>query len=642
MAAFQFPDPAVQTTVTNPITGSTYQWKEPPGKWVVTVKMRDVGDIIWEGDNPPNPIGDYKLWYSTDTLELYFHYCDAAGTCAWVPTSAPITMLESLEADVQLALAKAGVAEAAANANVNTIAILDQALTEVENSLGKVTLEEVLTNGNAADKEIILTNGTNDALRLSPEEARIMVGGIGEDVVPRLELRHQTGIQDTSIVKLELDEDGERFDIECDEKVNNIHFRFEEEDKLILNKEGDAEFSGKVKVQPGTSNNEVATYGQLATISEELQQLAPSFERGSWTWTDNENPGPGQYTTIREADDANLAACTTTWQDCLVDAGDDLVAKTQCQRDYDSCLDQYKAGPNPDFSKTQQIKFNATDSQGTEHTFDTAEVGQLIDIFNDSDADFLSGEITAKSGTTFTITRVSSKGSASGLGRIKIFTIDDNVEITNYVRKTGDTMTGSLNITPSKNDTGLYLRAAEGTETSKHLVRIANSRNNYVFYAEESGTLAGMNGMAPSQPRHLVNKKYVDDAIAAALSEPEPAPAHLAWKFDGSTSTSGPAAGYFKRDSNSIFRFSFKTANGLNLSNGLIDDTRARERDLDMTIWEKSGNSDWKMRAHYHIKRWRWNYRSGGIDHFEMHQASGYGYAPSTGHTYYVTIGGWF
>ena len=97
MAAFQFPDPAVQTTVTNPITGSTYQWKEPPGKWVVTVKMRDVGDIIWEGDNPPSPIGDYKLWYSTDTLELYFYYCDANGVCAWIPTSVPITMLEDLD-----------------------------------------------------------------------------------------------------------------------------------------------------------------------------------------------------------------------------------------------------------------------------------------------------------------------------------------------------------------------------------------------------------------------------------------------------------------------------------------------------------------------------------------------------------------
>ena len=97
MAAFNFPDPTVQQTVVNPITGSTYQWKEPPGKWVLTVSVRDVSDIIWEGDNPPNPIGDYKLWYSTDTLELYFYYCDALmDVCAWLPTSVPITALEEL------------------------------------------------------------------------------------------------------------------------------------------------------------------------------------------------------------------------------------------------------------------------------------------------------------------------------------------------------------------------------------------------------------------------------------------------------------------------------------------------------------------------------------------------------------------
>ena len=97
MAAFQFPDPAIQQTVVNPITGSTYQWKEPPGKWVLTVSVRAVEDIIAEGDNPPIPRGDYKLWYSTDTLELYFWYEDANGNGAWVPTSAPITMLEDLD-----------------------------------------------------------------------------------------------------------------------------------------------------------------------------------------------------------------------------------------------------------------------------------------------------------------------------------------------------------------------------------------------------------------------------------------------------------------------------------------------------------------------------------------------------------------
>ena len=93
MAAFNFPDPADQQTVTNPITGSTYQWKEPPGKWVVTTKVRAVQDIIYEGDLPPDPRGDYKLWYSTDTLELYFFYEDVNGNGAWVPTAAPITLV---------------------------------------------------------------------------------------------------------------------------------------------------------------------------------------------------------------------------------------------------------------------------------------------------------------------------------------------------------------------------------------------------------------------------------------------------------------------------------------------------------------------------------------------------------------------
>jgi len=107
MAAFQFPDPTVNTTVINPITGSTYQWKEPPGKWILIAQPKiQVSDIIWEGDNPPSPIGDYKLWYSTDTLELYFYYCDPNNKCAWTPTSVPIQVLEDLNSTVT---AQAGV-----------------------------------------------------------------------------------------------------------------------------------------------------------------------------------------------------------------------------------------------------------------------------------------------------------------------------------------------------------------------------------------------------------------------------------------------------------------------------------------------------------------------------------------------------
>ena len=39
--AFQFPDPSVATTVVNQDTGITYQWQDPPGKWVIAVETLD-------------------------------------------------------------------------------------------------------------------------------------------------------------------------------------------------------------------------------------------------------------------------------------------------------------------------------------------------------------------------------------------------------------------------------------------------------------------------------------------------------------------------------------------------------------------------------------------------------------------------
>ena len=124
MPAFTFPDtPFDLQTVTNDITGSTYQWRPELSKWVLTLQNTGgtTADLIWEGDQPPYPINEYKLWYSTDTLELYFYYCDVNGVCGWVPTSAPITMLEDLDeglSEVKLELVAANVA---INENTNRI-----------------------------------------------------------------------------------------------------------------------------------------------------------------------------------------------------------------------------------------------------------------------------------------------------------------------------------------------------------------------------------------------------------------------------------------------------------------------------------------------------------------------------------------
>jgi len=45
MSAFQFPDPASEQTVTNPSTGSTYEWQADPGKWVLVSNNSDLPGI---------------------------------------------------------------------------------------------------------------------------------------------------------------------------------------------------------------------------------------------------------------------------------------------------------------------------------------------------------------------------------------------------------------------------------------------------------------------------------------------------------------------------------------------------------------------------------------------------------------------
>ena len=56
MAAFQFPDPSITQTVTNPTTGGVYQWKSDPGKWVLTVANQDDNYVNITGDEMSGPL----------------------------------------------------------------------------------------------------------------------------------------------------------------------------------------------------------------------------------------------------------------------------------------------------------------------------------------------------------------------------------------------------------------------------------------------------------------------------------------------------------------------------------------------------------------------------------------------------------
>ena len=56
MAAFQFPDPSITQTVTNPITGGVYQWQSDSGKWVLTVANQDDNYVNITGDEMSGPL----------------------------------------------------------------------------------------------------------------------------------------------------------------------------------------------------------------------------------------------------------------------------------------------------------------------------------------------------------------------------------------------------------------------------------------------------------------------------------------------------------------------------------------------------------------------------------------------------------
>ncbi len=71
---FNFPDPATgQTTVTNPETGVVYQWHNPPGKWVVTAKatsdeiVNDISVLEQDVDQLKQDVDALEL--AVDTLE---------------------------------------------------------------------------------------------------------------------------------------------------------------------------------------------------------------------------------------------------------------------------------------------------------------------------------------------------------------------------------------------------------------------------------------------------------------------------------------------------------------------------------------------------------------------------------------------
>ena len=218
--------------------------------------------------------------------------------------------------------------------------------------------------------------------------------------------------------------------------------------------------------------------GKIATLEEELEQLAPSLERGSWVFTLSHPPGPGEYTMISAFLDETdqEALCDQTYAECQAAGGGDPVAIQACTRAWNDCrnaIDGSQVITTDDWTQCDELVFNNVDMNGVTHGWAGIDSDHYIDVFNMNDENYMVGDIATHGGGTFSFDLVSSRGIASGPASIKIFKSEGEVDLDQYVRKSGDTMTGALSI-PS----------------------------------------------TPTQPDHAANKKYVDDVSAASVAMP--------------------------------------------------------------------------------------------------------------------------
>ena len=297
MADFVFPPGGENVTVTAP-NGITYVWDVDNGRWAIRSNSNKVSSIVHVSVSAPTSSTEGDLWYDISNptdKKLYIYvsstweqaapgwqeFQDAMDEVAKVyygdnPPTDPSYELWYDTGLLELCVLHGGMWFPAT------------AITQDIPSL-----QEVLENSPpVTNRDIYLTNGVDDIIDLAPTEARVVIGTVGTDVSPKFELRHKDG-PDDSLALFEIDDNGKRLDIETDGKIDNIHFKFSDQDKFILNKDGDAEFTGRVVAQPGQLNNELVTYEQLQNVSGEIDEIKIQKEKGNWIV---ENPPVGSST----------------------------------------------------------------------------------------------------------------------------------------------------------------------------------------------------------------------------------------------------------------------------------------------------------------------------------------------------------
>ena len=203
--------------------------------------------------------------------------------------------------------------------------------------------------------------------------------------------------------------------------------------------------------------SQVVQDNQIIELEEEIESLAPSLDRGKWNLAElgeGVTLAAGQYAM---GIGANRVYCEEQYAQCLAaidgNPSENLEASAECNRIASACFNAVDNGTEyfmNDWSHATLLHFHKTDSEGKTHTFNDYKVGMFVDLFDQGDTGYAVFEITAAAtldGDVYTIGvhPVQHEGEAAGLARVKVFELA-GADPTEFVRNTGDTMTGTLYI----------------------------------------------------------------------------------------------------------------------------------------------------------------------------------------------------
>ena len=203
---------------------------------------------------------------------------------------------------------------------------------------------------------------------------------------------------------------------------------------------------------------------EIIELEEEIDAIAPSLERGKWTFTAVGTVGqPGQFT-MYDAEFGN-------------------------------------GSPTGLFKSAKSIWFNEIDSDGTPHAFADVADGELLEIFIDGSPEFGLFEVVGQAhdetdgASSFWVVdvnfiRTNEATTAVGPGelcRFKIFMAPTGGDASSFVMKSGDTMTGNLVIDTSDESTnieaGLKLKGNRGSITnSAATITFQNAQSSDLGY----------------------------------------------------------------------------------------------------------------------------------------------------------------